>query len=163
MSCYFSVSRQSKLRSRNLKIHPARLQIEYEKSSGGRWSDPVCVREVKVFGDENADLKFKWCNENGSPPVVVFSLLLLSLVVSPSPGAVLGKFLHNLEARWHWDKQGHGGNHPRSCLIVLKALICRGSAGNQVGLFSAALCLPAAQFHVWAKRTSSPIRKMPWC
>lgn len=59
MSRYFSVSRQSKLRSRNLKIHPARLQIQYEKSSGGRWSDPVCVREVKVFGDENADLKFK--------------------------------------------------------------------------------------------------------
>lgn len=35
------------------------------------------------------------------------------------------------------DRQGHRGSRLRACLIVLEALICQGSAGNQVGLHSA--------------------------
>lgn len=39
------------------------------------------------------------------------------------------------------DKWGHRGSCLHSCLIVLEALICQGSAGNQVGIYSALLCL----------------------
>lgn len=87
-------------------------------------------------------------------------------IIFPSPRGLLGKFLC---AHKSWreggtqmlsDKQGHTGSWLCACLIVLEALICQGSAGNQVGLYSTTLCLLAGQFHVCAKRTSSPFRKM---
>lgn len=44
------------------------------------------------------------------------------------------------------DKRGHRGSRLHSCLIVLEALICQGSAGNQVGIYSALLCLLGSSF-----------------
>lgn len=67
-------------------------------------------------------------------------------------GGLLGKFVCvTLQRGWQWVKRGHGGNRPRACLIVLEALICRGSAGNQVGLFTvftgcSVLCLSNEDF-----------------
>lgn len=46
------------------------------------------------------------------------------------------------------DKRGHRGSRLHSRLIVLEALICQGSAGNQVGIYSTLLCLLAGSFHV---------------
>lgn len=46
------------------------------------------------------------------------------------------------------DKWEHRGSRLHSRLIVLEALICRGSAGNQVGICSALSCLLATSVHV---------------
>ena len=46
------------------------------------------------------------------------------------------------------DERGHRGSRLHSPLIVLEALICQGSAGNQVGIYSAPLCLLAGSFRV---------------
>lgn len=46
------------------------------------------------------------------------------------------------------DERGHRGSRLHSRLIVLEALICQGSAGNQVGIYSALLCLLAGSFRV---------------
>lgn len=157
MSRDFSISCQSKLRSCNLKIHPARLQIW--ENLRGRWSSGKWKFSVVKMRTWNSNEAMRI-----SPsPVLFFFFSFYFYWWSHLHQRVYWEcFCVTLRRRWLWDKQGHGGNRPRSCLIVLEALICRGSAGNQVGLFSAALCLPAAQFHVWAKTTSSPIRKMSW-
>lgn len=55
------------------------------------------------------------------------------------------------------DKRGHRGSRLHSRLIVLEALICQESAGNQVGIS----CLLAASFHVEQRGHSDMLDPYP--
>ena len=157
VSIFLSTVSQNSLVTRK---SPHEGDCRYESSSTGWWFNCTRIKDVRVqlcvfpcpsFVTE------KWGHEihandaikkKGQTPITLtlnhisteVFLCVFGAIIFPSPRGLLGKFLYTHKScreggtQMLSDKQGHTGSWLCACLIVLEALICQGSAGNQVGL-----------------------------